>query len=59
MLIISMLSQQGDGVLSVIRVQLRHVQIVYVVNQLHLTSRSVLSSGLFLKLLLQHGLEVG
>ena len=58
MLVILVLSQEGDRALGIIRVQLRHVQVIDIKDQLHFTGRPVLPSSLLLQLLLKHGLQV-
>lgn len=47
MLIISMLSQKSDWGLSVVRVQLRHIEIIDVIDHFYFSSRAVLLTSQF------------
>lgn len=54
MLIIGVLSQKGDGSLCVIGVQLRHVEVIDVIDHFYFASRTVLFTSKFFQWGFQH-----
>lgn len=58
MCVVSMLSQKRDSGLSVIRIQLGHIQIIDVINHFDFTAWAVLLTGQLLQRSLKHILQI-
>lgn len=58
MLVVSMLSQKSNGSLGIVRVELRHIEVVDVIDHSDLSSGTVLLTSQLLQGSLQHSLQV-